>query len=177
MALKMLEDNGVTNVTVNCGAEGEDHFDPRSNSISLSPSNYEVASLTANATACHEAGHALQYAQNYRPLFVRASLVPAVNFCSNAWLWVFIVGVVFQMAGLTMAACIIYAVVLLFQLVTLPVELNASSRAMTYMRTIGLTSNEQKASKKLLTACAMTYVVAAIASAIQFLWILASSDN
>ena len=79
--------------------------------------------------------------------------------------------------AISMAACIIYAVVLLFQLVTLPVELNASSRAMTYMRTIGLTSNEQKASKKLLTACAMTYVVAAIASAIQFLWILASSDN
>ena len=177
MALKMLQDIGVTNVTINCGADGEDHFDPRSNSISLSPSNYEVASLTAVATACHEAGHALQYAKNYRPLFVRASLVPAVNFCSNAWIWVFLIGVIAQMAGLTMLACIIYAVVVLFQVVTLPVEFNASSRAMTYMRTIGLTANEQKASAKLLRACAMTYVVAAVASAIQLLWILLSSRD
>lgn len=176
-ALKMLSDNGVTNVSVHRGAEGQDHFDPRSNSISLSPSNYDNPSLTATATACHEAGHALQFAQNYRPLFVRASLVPAVNFCSNAWFFVFIIGVGMQLAGLTFLACIIYAVVVLFQLVTLPVEFNASSRALKYMQATGFSGNELAASKKLLSACALTYVVAALASAIQLLWLLASSDR
>ena len=176
-ALKMLSDNGVTNVSVHRGAEGQDHFDPRTNSISLSPSNYDSPSLTATATACHEAGHALQFAQNYRPLFIRASLVPAVNFCSNAWFFVFFIGVVMQAAGLTMLACIIYAVVVLFQVVTLPVEFNASSRALKYMQATGFTGNELKASSRLLRACAMTYVVAALMAAVQLLWIMASSSR
>ena len=176
-ALRMLSDSGVTNVTVNCGSEGEDHFDPRTNSISLSPSNYNVASITATATACHEAGHALQYAQNYRPLFLRASLVPAVNLCSNAWIIVFMIGVFMQVAGLTLIACLIYAVVVLFQLVTLPVEFNASRRALNYMKTFGVQGSELAASKKVLSACALTYVVAALASAIQLLWLIGSSSN
>ena len=176
-ALKMLSDNGVTNVSVHRGAEGQDHFDPRTNSISLSPSNYDSPSLTATATACHEAGHALQFAQNYRPLFIRASLVPAVNFCSNAWFFVFFIGVVMQLAGLTFLACIIYTVVVLFQVVTLPVEFNASSRALKYMQATGFTGNELKASSRLLRACAMTYVVAALMAAVQLLWIMASSSR
>lgn len=176
-ALKMLSDNGVTDVSVHCGREGEDHFDPRSNSISLSPSNYNKASLTATATACHEAGHALQYAQNYRPLFVRASLVPAVNICSNAWLFVFMIGVAMHAAGLTMLACLIYAVVVLFQVVTLPVEFNASSRALKYMTNIGVQGKELSASRSVLRACALTYVVAAVASAIQLIWLISSSER
>lgn len=176
-ALKMLSDNGVTDVSVHRGREGEDHFDPRSNSISLSPSNYDVASITAAATACHEAGHAFQFAQNYRPLFVRASLVPAVNLCSNAWLFVFIIGVGMHVAGLTMLACVIYAVVVLFQVVTLPVEFNASSRALKYMANIGVQGNELAASRSVLRACALTYVVAAVASAIQLLWLISSSER
>lgn len=172
VAYKMLSDNGVTDVRVLSGAEGQDHFDPRTNTISLSPSNFDSTSLTANATACHEAGHALQYAKNYRPLFVRAALVPAVNFCSNAWMFVFFIGVIANIAGATMLACAIYAVVVLFQVVTLPVEFNASSRGLEYMRGMGLSASEMSASSKLLRACALTYVVAAVASAIQLLWLL-----
>ena len=177
IAYKMLSDNGVSDVRVLRGREGQDHFDPRSNTISLSPSNFNSTSLTAVATACHEAGHALQYAKNYKPLFIRASLVPAVNFCSNAWIFIFLIGVFANIAGATMLACAIYAVVVLFQVITLPVEFNASSRGLDYMRSLGLSSGELSASSKLLRACALTYVVAAVASAIQLLWIFSSSER
>lgn len=177
IAYKMLSDNGVNDVRVLEGAEGQDHFDPRSNTISLSPSNFRSTSLTANATACHEAGHALQYAKNYRPLFVRASMVPVVNFCSNAWIFIFLIGVFANIAGATMLACAIYGIVVLFQLVTLPVEFNASARGLDYLRSQSLSANEMSASSKLLRACALTYVVAAVASAIQLIWIFASSDR
>ena len=176
-ALKMLADNGITNVSIQRGHEGEDHFDPRTNSISLSPSNYDEPSLTACATACHEAGHAMQYAFNYHPLFLRASLVPVVNLCSNAWFFIFIIGIAMHMAGLTLLACAVYAVTVLFQIVTLPVEFNASSRALSYMRSIGIQGEELTRGKKLLSACALTYVVAALVSAIQLLWIFASQDR
>lgn len=176
-ALKMLADNGVTNVTVTQGSEGGDHFDPRTNSIALSPSNYNVRSIKAAATACHEAGHALQYATHYKPLFLRASLVPIVNLCSNIWIIVFFIGVFMQLAGFTLLACIIYGMVVLFQVVTLPVEFNASHRGLAYMSSIGLPQAEVNASKSILWACAMTYVAAAIASALQLVMIVLSSER
>lgn len=176
-ALKMLADNGVTNVTVTQGSEGGDHFDPRTNSIALSPSNYNVRSIKAAATACHEAGHALQYAQHYKPMFVRAALVPVVNLCSNIWIIVFFIGVFLQLAGFTLLACLLYGFVVLFQVVTLPVEFNASHRGLEYMRQVGLQPAEVSASKSILKACAMTYVAAAVASALQLIYIFMSSER
>jgi uncharacterized protein len=172
MAQRMLNDNGVFDVAITAGVEGADHFDPRTNTISLSPSNYNRQSLTAAATACHEAGHALQFAQSYAPLKVRSSLVPLVNLCSNLWPIVFIIGIFLQMVNLTYAAIAVYAITLIFQVVTLPVEFNASKRGLEYLKGIGLGGNELAKSKSLLSSCAMTYVVAALASALQLLLLL-----
>ncbi len=175
MAQKMLRDNGVFDVNVISGSEGADHFDPRTNTISLSPSNYNRQSLTAAATACHEAGHALQFAQSYTPLKVRSSLVPAVNLCSNIWPIIFMLGIFLHMANLTYASIAIFAVTLLFQVVTLPVEFNASKRGLVYLQSVGLSGKELAKSKSLLFSCAMTYVVAALASALQLVLLLLSS--
>lgn len=178
MAQKMLNDHGISNVAINQGQEGQDHFDPRSNSISLSPSVYGGNSITAMATACHEVGHAIQYATNYAPMKVRGSLVPVANFASNAWIFLFVLGLIMQMNGLTLAAAMIYMAVLLFEVVTLPVEFNASKRALSYIGGLGISNSEDmRGSKQVLFACALTYVVAALASALQLLWILASSND
>ena len=171
-AQKMLRDNGVMGVTVHRGTEGQDHFDPRSNSISLSPSVYDHSTVTAYATACHEVGHACQYAQGYAPLKIRSAIVPAVNLASNAWVFVLIGGIILNMAGLIDVAIILYAAVVLFQLVTLPVEFNASHRAMDYMKSIGLPEGEVAGSLSVLRACALTYVAAALASLLQLVYLL-----
>lgn len=171
-ARQMLAFYNITGVPVNRGKEGQDFFDPRSNSITLSPSAYDGSSITALATACHECGHAYQYAEGYMPMKVRTSLVPAVNLASNAWVFILMIGIVLQIAGLIDLAIIMYAAVVLFSLVTLPVEFNASHRAMTYMDTIALPQAERDGSRSVLTACAMTYVAAALTSILQLVWLL-----
>ena len=168
----MLQRNGVQGVIVKCGAEGQDHFDPRSNSISLSPSVYNYSSVTAYATACHEVGHACQYATDYSPLKIRSAIVPVVNFASNIWFIFLIIGIFMNLAGMINAAIIMYAVVVVFQLVTLPVEFNASHRAMNYMTAIGLPQAEVQGSFSVLRACALTYVAAALGSILQLLYLL-----
>jgi len=171
-AQKMLHDNGVMGVSVTRGAEGQDHFDPRTNSIALSPSVYDHSTVTAYATACHEVGHACQFAQGYAPLKIRSAIVPAVNLASNAWVFVLIGGIILNMVGLIDVAIILYAAVVLFQLVTLPVEFNASHRAMDYMKSIGLPEGEVAGSFSVLRACALTYVAAALASLLQLVYLL-----
>ena len=104
---------------------------------------------------------------------VRGALVPAVNLASNAWIFLLMIGIFMQLVGLQLLAIVLYAVVVLFQVVTLPVEFNASSRAMKYMRTIGLPQSEQAGSLSVLRACALTYVAAALTSVLQLLWLLA----
>ena len=168
----MLRNNGVTGVTVKRGAEGQDHFDPRSNSISLSPSVFDNSTVTAYATACHEVGHACQFATDYSPLKIRSAIVPVVNLASNAWFIILIIGIFLNIAGMIDIAIIMYAVVVAFQLVTLPVEFNASSRALNYMKGIGLPQNEVQGSTAVLRACALTYVAAALASLLQLLYLL-----
>ena len=171
-AARMLSYYGIHNVTIHRGAEGQDFFDPRSNSVTLSPSAYDGRSITATATACHEVGHACQYAQGYTPMKIRGAIVPAVNFASNAWIFLLILGIIMNIAGLTTLAIIMYAVVVLFQLVTLPVEFNASHRAMTYMKQVNLAAAERTGSWNVLRACALTYVAAALTSILQLLWLL-----
>ena len=113
-AERMLRDNGVVGVQVMCGAEGQDHFDPRTNSISLSPSVYNRSTVTAYATACHEVGHACQFAEGYAPLKARSAMWPVVNLASNAWIFVLLAGIFLVMNQLIDIAIIMYAIVVLF---------------------------------------------------------------
>ncbi len=98
MARRMLLANGVTGVSIKRGAPGQDHFDPRTNSISLGPDEYNGSSITAIATACHEAGHAVQFAQGYSPMKIRSLLVPAVNLASNAWMFVLMIRILLSIS-------------------------------------------------------------------------------
>ena len=173
----MLQRNGVTGVRVYRGKEGQDHFDPRTNSISLSPSVYDYSSVTAYATACHEVGHACQFATDYAPLKIRSAIVPVVNVASNAWIWIFIFGILINSLNLINIGILVYAIVVIFQLVTLPVEFNASHRALEYMKAINLPQVEVDGSYAVLRACALTYAAAALASALQLLYLLSVRSN
>lgn len=176
-ARRMLAANGVTGVTLREGAAGQDHFDPRDNSITLDPEAYHGTSITAIATACHEVGHAVQFAQGYAPMKVRSTLVPVVNLASNAWMFVLFAGIFLSLAGLIDLAIILYAAAVIFQIVTLPVEFNASKRAMAYLGTTGISQGEQSNAFSVLRACAFTYVAAALTSILQLLYLLTLRDN
>jgi hypothetical protein len=175
-ARQMLNYYGVQGVQIFRGGPGQDFFDPRNNSVTLSPEAYDGRTITATATACHEVGHACQYAENYQPMKIRGALVPAVNLASNAWVFILLIGIMMHISGLTTLAIIMYAVVVLFQVVTLPVEFNASQRAMAYMGQIGLPPQERKGSFDVLRACAFTYLAAALTSILQLLWLLNQRD-
>lgn len=176
-AQRMLTYYGIGDVQVHRGGPGQDFFDPRTNSVTLSPDAFEGRSITATATACHEVGHACQYAQNYAPMKIRGALVPVVNLASNAWIFLLMLGILMNIANLTTLAIVMYAAVVIFQLVTLPVELNASKRAMVYMNTVALPQSEQGGAFSVLRACALTYVAAALTSILQLLWLLGQRRN
>lgn len=177
MARQMLAYHGISNVEVRRGGPGQDFFDPRTNSVTLSPEAYDMTSVTAVATACHEVGHACQYATDYTPMKIRGSIVPVANLASNAWIILLLIGMIMQISGLIMAAIVLYAAVVLFQLVTLPVEFNASRRAMAYMGTIGLPEPEKRGAFDVLRACAFTYLAAALASLLQLLYLLGQNRD
>ncbi len=166
-ARQMLAYYGITNVQVFRGGPGQDFFDPRSNSVTLSPEAYDGRTITATATACHEVGHACQFAQDYTPMKIRGAIVPAVNLASNAWIFLLMAGIFLHISGL----------VAVFQLVTLPVEFNASQRAMVYMGQIGLPAAERKGAFDVLRACAFTYLAAALTSVLQLLWLLNQRED
>ena len=108
-ARRMLMYYGIGDVEVHRGGPGQDFFDPRTNSVTLSPDAYAGRSITATATACHEVGHACQYAQGYAPMKIRGALVPVVNLASNAWIFLLMMGIFLNIAGLTTAAIVMYA--------------------------------------------------------------------
>lgn len=176
-AMQMLSYYGISGVAVHRGGPGQDFFDPRSNSVTLSPDAYDGRSITALATACHEVGHAYQFAEGYVPMKVRTAMVPAVNLASNAWIFLLMLGIFMNIAGFVDLAIILYAVAVLFQIVTLPVEFNASHRAMTYMTATGIPQAECDGSWKVLRACAFTYVAAALTSILQLLWLLGQRND
>lgn len=178
MAERMLSAHGVGGVVIRRGAPEQNHFDPRDNSITLDPQAYGGTSITSIATACHEVGHAIQFAQGYSPMKIRSSIVPVVNLASNLWIVLLIAGIFLQMAQLTMLAIIMYAAVVVFQLVTLPVEFNASARAMAYLSSQPMISGEERSgASKVLRACALTYVAAALTSLLQLLWLLGQNRD
>lgn len=176
-ATGMLQYYGIYDVPVRMGGHGENFFNPKDNSITLDPESFHGSSITATATACHEVGHACQYAQGYMPMKIRGAMVPAVNFVSNAWIFILMIGIFLNIAGLIDLAIIFYAVAVLFQLVTLPVEFNASRRALTYMTTTGLPGGERAGAWNVLRACALTYVAAALVSVLQLVYLLAQRQE
>jgi len=146
-----------------------DHYDPRSKTVRLSEGNYGSPSLAALAVAAHEVGHALQDASNYTPMRIRAQLVPAAQIGGNLGPWLFFIGLMMQLTSLATIGLYLFAAAALFQLVTLPVEFNASNRALNNLKKFELLApNELPAAKKVLTAAALTYV-AALAMSVAYL--------
>jgi Zn-dependent membrane protease YugP len=167
VAREILDRNGLQDVPVEQSPGGalSDHYDPRKRALFLSPPVYEPATVAAAAVAAHETGHALQHASGYVPMTIRSKMVPAVTFASNAWIWLLLAGAFLQVLGLVAVALVLYAVAVLFHVVTLPVEFNASRRASGQLRELGLVgANEGEGVEKVLRAAAFTYVAGALAA-------------
>ncbi|HAM15716.1 MAG TPA: peptidase, partial [Eggerthellaceae bacterium] len=148
----------------------QNHFNPRKNLIVLDPHVYGSSTVTAIATACHEVGHACQFAQGYFPMKIRSALVPVVQFTQGSWFIILLIGVLLNVAGLVDLALIFYAVSVVFHAITLPVEFNASRRALDYLTEIGVAEEEKSGAGAVLRACALTYVATALISAIYLLY-------
>ena len=173
-ARHILDRAGLPDVPVNM-VKGHltDHYDPRKRALFLSEENYYNRSIAAVGVAAHEAGHALQHKAAYAPLQVRMALVPVVNIASQAAFWIFIAGAVLAMSGLMWIGVIAFAITTFFQLVTLPVEYDASRRAKAQLLSTGVVDNrESDAVGKVLNAAALTYVAAMLQSLMQLLYFL-----
>ncbi|HRR75674.1 MAG: zinc metallopeptidase [Ruminococcus sp.] len=179
VARKILDSNGLYNIRVeHISGQLTDHYDPRDGVVRLSDSTYGSQSVAAIGVAAHECGHACQHAEEYTPIKIRTAIVPVTNVCSMLWYWVFLVGIiVFQsMPSLVYIGIAMFAAVVLFQLVTLPVELDASNRALKTMETdMILDYDELPHAKKVLKAAAFTYVAALIVSLMQLLRLILST--
>lgn len=178
-ARKILDRNGLYYVQVlRISGNLTDNFDPRTNVVSLSDSVYDSTSLAAIGVAAHECGHAVQHAQGYVPIKIRSAVFPLAQIGSSMYLLVFILGIIFSFDPLVNAGIILFLFVVLFQLVTLPVEFNASRRAMQTIRSEGiLEQDELYGARRTLTAAAMTYVASLIVSFTQLLRLLAMRNN
>lgn len=168
VAEKMLRDNGITDVQViSTPGHLTDHYDPRNKTVNLSDAVYSSNSVAAAAVAAHECGHALQHAYSYAPLSMRSALVPVVSFASKWVTWILLGGILLLevFPQLLFAGIILYALTTLFSFITLPVEINASQRAVAWLEQAGITDRQTTpmASTALRTA-AYTYVVAALSS-------------
>ncbi|MCU9613695.1 zinc metallopeptidase [Caldibacillus lycopersici] len=171
VARRILDSNGLYDVAIE-EQRGflSDHYDPRSKVVRLSSANYHGNSLAATAVAAHEVGHAIQDQQEYAFLRLRSSLVPIATFGSNASYFFLIAGFFFGMTKLALLGIIFMALAVLFQVVTLPVEFNASSRAMDQVVSLGIIRNdEERGAKKVLNAAALTYVAAAAVALMELL--------
>lgn len=168
VAEKMLRDNGITDVQViSTPGHLTDHYDPRTKTINLSDTVYHSATVAAAAVAAHECGHALQHAFGYAPLRLRSALVPAVNFASKWLTWILLLGILLinSFPQLLTFGVILYALTTLFSFITLPVEINASVRAVAWLEKAGITDYQTTPmAAAALRSAAYTYVVAAISS-------------
>ncbi len=171
-ARRILNSEGLHNVQIEClASEQGDHYDPRTNTVRLSRSNYSQPTVTAVGVAAHECGHAIQHAKGYSPLNIRSALVPAANIGSRLGLPVILLGVILSWNQVLIQIGIwAFALAVCFQFVTLPVEFNASSRAIAKIEQYGLlTQEENNGCRKVLRAAAMTYVAAAASAVLQLL--------
>ena len=168
VAQKMLRDHGIYDVkVVPTNGMLTDHFNPQTKTVALSESVYASRSVAAAAVAAHECGHAVQHAMGYAPLRMRSALVPVVSFASNIVQWVLLLGVLMinTFPGLLWFGIMLFATTTLFSFITLPVEINASSRAISWLNSTGITDNRtQPMAIDALKWAAYTYVVAALGS-------------
>ncbi len=176
-ARQMLQRGGVFSVQIEeTSGFLSDHYDPRGKVLRLSPDVYRGRSLSAVGVACHEAGHALQDAEAYGPLKMRSALVPATQFCSSTYIWVFFAGLFLQSTGLVYAGLALFGVTLLFTLITLPVEWDASLRAKRTLEASGIVSPDQAgAAGQVLNAAFLTYVASAVTALLTLLYYLIRS--
>ena len=173
-ARAVLQQNGVTGVGIEqVSGSLTDHYDPKSNVIRLSNSVYGSTSVAAVGVAAHEAGHAVQYAYSYGPIKLRAAIIPACNLGSRLGIPLAIIGAIVGIAGLVYLGIALFALAVLFQVITLPVEFNASRRAMEAIRNSALLNDQEaNGAKSVLTAAAMTYVAAMIQAVMTLLYYL-----
>ena len=173
-AASVLRAHGITDVGIaRCSGKLTDHYDPRNNTIFLSDSVYDAATVAAVGVAAHEAGHAVQYAVGYGPVKLRSAIVKTTQFSSQASFIILMLGLVLYSQPILLLGIVLFGVVAFFQLVTLPTEFNASRRAMQAIRTAHLLDDEEcTAARKTLTAAALTYVAAMTVSLLQFLRLL-----
>ena len=173
VAERMLAANGINNVTVrHTPGSLTDNYNPMNNTVNLSDTVYDSVSVAALGVAAHECGHAMQHNKGYLPLSIRAAILPAANIGSKIGLPICILGLMMGNMGTTIASIGIwlFAFAVIFQIVTLPVEFNASHRAVLYLEQAGILDDEElKATRAVLTAAALTYVAAAAASILQLL--------
>lgn len=185
IARRMLDDNGLHDVAVQAVAGTlSDHYDPRTRVVRLSEGVYGSQSVSAMAIACHECGHAVQHARNYAPMNFRTALVPVANIGSSLWIWVLLAGMYLGMQSLYWVGIALFAFAVLFHLVTLPVEFNASRRGLAYVGGSGgsqvnapyalapYNSPAGQGAKTVLTAAALTYVAAALTSVLQLMYFI-----
>ncbi len=173
-ARRILDANGLYNIRIERVAGNlTDHYSPNENVIRLSDATFSSRSVAALGVAAHECGHAVQHQVGYAPIKIRNSIVPVVNICNMASMPLFLVGLLLGIGNLAVLGALLFGMVLLFQVVTLPTEINASRRALSTIKNMGLLEgDEYVGAKKTLTAAAMTYVAAVASTALQFLRLL-----
>jgi Zn-dependent membrane protease YugP len=174
-ARRLLSLNGIYNVEIKtCNGNLTDHFDPRTNTIYLSENVFSKNTVAAVGIACHEAGHAVQYATSYAPLKIRNAIIPVTRIGSSLSIPLVFLGLLFSFYPLSLIGVAFFGLSTLFQLITLPVEFNASRRAMNSINEdLALSGGaDTKGVKKILTAAALTYVAALVTSLAQFLRLL-----
>lgn len=179
VARMMLDSAGLYDVpVVEIRGELTDHYDPTSRVVRLSSDIYHGASIASAGIAAHEVGHAIQHKEAYKPLVLRTSIATAVNFSSQASIIIFMIGLLFSIPLLTNIGIIFFTVAVIYQLITLPVEFNASRRALNILESRNiLYGNEVSGAKSVLSAAAMTYVAAALMSISQLIRLIAISNR
>jgi len=179
VARRILDANGLNEVPIEeTPGSLSDHYDPRSKSVHLSPEVFRGVSIASTSVAAHEVGHALQHAKSYAFFRFRSAMFPAVQFASNIWMLFLIGGIFFQIAGFIVLAVALYSIAVLFQIVTLPVEFDASSRAKSQLNELGLVvASEGAGVKSVLKAAAWTYVAGALAAVAMLLYYLSMLNN
>lgn len=178
VAQELLRSNGSGVMVTAVKGSLTDHFNPKTETVGLSESVYPSSSVAALAVAAHEIGHVMQYQEGYVPIRIRNAILPVANFGSQAAPFLVIAGMLLGWFDLAIAGVALFAAVLLFQVVTLPVEFNASSRAIAMLSEGGyLAYDEIPGAKKVLRAAAMTYVVAALSSLVSLLRLLAIASR
>jgi Zn-dependent membrane protease YugP len=179
VARMILDRNGLSNVKVEpVAGQLTDHYDPRTKTVRLSEGNFGENSIAGVSVAAHECGHAIQDGTGYVPMKLRAGLFPIVTFSSQIWMPLFIMGIFIGAPFFFQLAAILFMAVLAFHVVTLPVEINASTRAYGLLTRYGvLSSREAAGTRRVLTAAAFTYIAAALTALLTLLYLLLLSQN